>query len=167
MTPWTEDQPVARPLPTRRTTQTQNKSTQASMSLVGFEPTTPVFERAKTVHGLDGAATVIVFPRICLYQLNLTLNYFTKCQKNINFILIYKIQFLLYMQPWVGITYCSDYIRAEDRSSIPGKDSNVFLFHLIQTESAVTQFSYLSGYQGPFSAKQTGLGVKHTSHLHI
>jgi hypothetical protein len=25
---------------------------------VGFEPTTPVFERAKTVHALDGAATV-------------------------------------------------------------------------------------------------------------
>jgi hypothetical protein len=24
-----------------------------------FEPTTPVFERTKTVHALDGAATVI------------------------------------------------------------------------------------------------------------
>jgi hypothetical protein len=31
------------------------------MSLVGFEPTTPVFERAKTVHALDRAATVIGF----------------------------------------------------------------------------------------------------------
>jgi hypothetical protein len=29
------------------------------MPLMGFEPTTPVFERAKTVHGLDRAATVI------------------------------------------------------------------------------------------------------------
>jgi hypothetical protein len=28
------------------------------MSQVGFEPTTPVFERAKTVHDLDRAATV-------------------------------------------------------------------------------------------------------------
>jgi hypothetical protein len=40
------DQPVARPLPTHRTTQTQNKRTQASMSRVGFEPTIPVFEQA-------------------------------------------------------------------------------------------------------------------------
>jgi hypothetical protein len=29
------------------------------MPPVGFEPTTPVFERAKTVHALDSAATVI------------------------------------------------------------------------------------------------------------
>jgi hypothetical protein len=41
-TPWTSDQPIARPLPTHRTTKTQT-----SMSRVGFEPTTPVFERAK------------------------------------------------------------------------------------------------------------------------
>jgi hypothetical protein len=29
------------------------------MRRVGFEPTIPVFERAKTVHALDRAATVI------------------------------------------------------------------------------------------------------------
>jgi hypothetical protein len=29
------------------------------MPRMGFEPTTPVFKRAKTVHALDGAATVI------------------------------------------------------------------------------------------------------------
>jgi hypothetical protein len=29
------------------------------MPRVGFEPTIPVFERPKTVHALDGAATVI------------------------------------------------------------------------------------------------------------
>jgi uncharacterized membrane protein len=29
------------------------------MPLVGFEPMTPVFEQAKTVHALDRAATVI------------------------------------------------------------------------------------------------------------
>jgi hypothetical protein len=46
------NQLVARPLPTHRTTQT-------SMPRVGFEPTIPVFERAKTVHALDRAATVI------------------------------------------------------------------------------------------------------------
>jgi hypothetical protein len=41
----------------RRTT--QNKRTQTSMPWVGFEPTTPVFERAKTVPASDRAATVI------------------------------------------------------------------------------------------------------------
>jgi hypothetical protein len=37
----------------------QNKSTQTSMPRVGFEPTIPVFERAKTVHASDRAATVM------------------------------------------------------------------------------------------------------------
>jgi hypothetical protein len=37
----------------------QNKHTQTSMPRVGFGPTIPVFERAKTVHALDRAATVI------------------------------------------------------------------------------------------------------------
>jgi hypothetical protein len=58
-TPWTGDQPVARPVPTHRTTQTQNKRTQTSRPRVGFEPTTSVFERAKTVHTLARAASVI------------------------------------------------------------------------------------------------------------
>jgi hypothetical protein len=58
-TPWTGDQPVARPLPAHRTPQTQNKCTHTSMPWVGFESTIPVFERAKTVHALDRAATVI------------------------------------------------------------------------------------------------------------
>jgi hypothetical protein len=58
-TPWTGDQPVARPLPTHKTTQTQKKRTQPSMTRVGFEPTISVFEWAKTVHALDCAATVI------------------------------------------------------------------------------------------------------------
>jgi hypothetical protein len=53
------DQPVARPLPAHRTTQTQNKRTQTSMRQVRFEPTIPVFERAKAVYALDRAATVI------------------------------------------------------------------------------------------------------------
>jgi hypothetical protein len=57
--PWTGDQPVARPLRAQRTAQTQNKHTQTSMPQVGFEPTIPVFERPKTVHALDRAATVI------------------------------------------------------------------------------------------------------------
>jgi hypothetical protein len=61
-TPWKEDQSVARPLPTHRTAQTQNKRTQTSMPQVGFEPTIPVFERAKMVHALDRLVTVIGSP---------------------------------------------------------------------------------------------------------
>jgi hypothetical protein len=58
-TPWTGDQSVARPLPTHRTTQTQNKHIQTSMPRVGLEPMTPVFQRAKTVYALVPAATVV------------------------------------------------------------------------------------------------------------
>jgi hypothetical protein len=59
-THWTGDQPVARSLPIHRTTQTQNKRTiQTSIPSVGFEPTIPAFQRAKTVHSSDSAATVI------------------------------------------------------------------------------------------------------------
>jgi hypothetical protein len=54
------DRPVARPLPTHRTTQTESTHTmQISMSWVGFKPTIPAFKRAKTVHALDRAASVI------------------------------------------------------------------------------------------------------------
>jgi hypothetical protein len=59
-TPWTGDQPVSRPLPTH-TTQTRNKRTETSMHRVGFEPTIPAFEGAKTVHALGRAAAVICF----------------------------------------------------------------------------------------------------------
>jgi hypothetical protein len=44
-TPWTSDQLVARPLPTHRAKQTQNKRRQTSVARVGFEPTIPVLER--------------------------------------------------------------------------------------------------------------------------
>jgi hypothetical protein len=57
--PWTGDQPLVRPLPTHRTIQTQNECKQTSMPREGFEPKTPVFERAKAVHALDRAATAI------------------------------------------------------------------------------------------------------------
>jgi hypothetical protein len=56
---WPSDQPVTRPLPTHRTTQTQNKLTQIYIPRVGFEPTTPAFKWAKMVQALDRAATVI------------------------------------------------------------------------------------------------------------
>jgi hypothetical protein len=65
-TPWTDEQPVARPLPAHRTVQTENKRRQTSMPQVGFEPTVPVSERAKTFHALDLAATVIYTARVQL-----------------------------------------------------------------------------------------------------
>jgi hypothetical protein len=57
-TPWTGDQPVARLLPTHRTSQTQNKRTHTSMPLVVFELMIPVMEREKTIHATDRAATM-------------------------------------------------------------------------------------------------------------
>jgi hypothetical protein len=60
-TPWTRDQPVARPLNTHRTTQTQNKHTQTFMPWVGFALTIPELQRVKTVPALDRAVTVIGF----------------------------------------------------------------------------------------------------------
>jgi hypothetical protein len=64
-TPWTSDYPVARPLSTQRTTQTQNKRTHIAMPQVGFEPTIPAFERARTVDASESAATVI---DMCCYM---------------------------------------------------------------------------------------------------
>jgi hypothetical protein len=54
----TESQPVARSLPTHRTTQTQKECTQTSMPRVGYEPTISVFERAKTFHASYSPAAV-------------------------------------------------------------------------------------------------------------
>jgi hypothetical protein len=50
---------VISPSQSRYLTQTQNKYKQASMLRVGFELVISVFERAKTVHASDRAATVI------------------------------------------------------------------------------------------------------------
>jgi hypothetical protein len=55
-TPWAVDQPVARPLPAHRTSQTQNKRTDIH---AGFQPTIPVFEQAKTIHASDRVASLI------------------------------------------------------------------------------------------------------------
>jgi hypothetical protein len=69
-TPWTSEQPVARPLPTH--SRTQNKRTQTYMPGKEFEHTIPVFERSKTVRTLDRASTVIggVQVLVCLYHSN-------------------------------------------------------------------------------------------------
>jgi hypothetical protein len=80
-TPWTGDQRVARPLPTHGTTQTQNKSTQASIPRVVFEPTIPAFEREKTVHALDRAATVIGLNLLLHTDKNCFCTKIVKCAK--------------------------------------------------------------------------------------
>jgi hypothetical protein len=59
VTPWTGDQPVARPLPEHRTAQSQNKGTHTSMPQVGIELMIPVFERPKIVDALDREPTVL------------------------------------------------------------------------------------------------------------
>jgi hypothetical protein len=71
--------PVARPLPAHRTSKTHNKLKQTSMPQVRFEPTIPVFERAKTVHALDRAATVTGGMAICMAENPFTTNKQKKC----------------------------------------------------------------------------------------
>jgi hypothetical protein len=58
-TPWTEDQPVARPLPIQGTTQTQNKRTQYNHAWSGIRTHYPRVRAGKRVHALDRGATVI------------------------------------------------------------------------------------------------------------
>jgi hypothetical protein len=79
-TPWTGDQPVARPLPTHRIAQTQNKRTQTSISWVGFEPTIPAFERAKTIHALDRAATVVGMQESLLQKVGNSYKHCVNCK---------------------------------------------------------------------------------------
>jgi hypothetical protein len=59
-TPWTCDQLISRRLPNHRTTKTQKNAHthQTPMAWVGFEPTIPASERAKTVYDSDRSATV-------------------------------------------------------------------------------------------------------------
>jgi hypothetical protein len=54
-----EDQPIVRPLPTHRTAQPQNKRRQTFLLQLRFEPTTPPFDRAKILHALEVAASVV------------------------------------------------------------------------------------------------------------
>jgi hypothetical protein len=57
-TPWTGDQPIARPLPTHRTTQTQKKSRHPCLKW-DSNPQSQCLRGAKTVHVLDRADTVV------------------------------------------------------------------------------------------------------------
>jgi hypothetical protein len=53
-------QVLARSLATHWTTQISDNHKQSSMLLVELGPTTPVFERPKTVYALDRTATVVI-----------------------------------------------------------------------------------------------------------
>jgi hypothetical protein len=65
------DQPVARPLlHTGLHKHRRNTYRQASMPQVGFEPTTPMFERAKRVHSLDRVASVLSCERFYTYNIS-------------------------------------------------------------------------------------------------
>jgi hypothetical protein len=57
------------------------------MPSVGFEPTILVFERVKTVHALDRAATVIG-PDMCRDQFAIRINYSFKQYRKILFVVV-------------------------------------------------------------------------------
>jgi hypothetical protein len=67
-TPWTGISRRRAAASTYRAAQTQNKRTLTSMPQMGFERTTSVFERAKSIDALDSAATVIDFIFTCRYE---------------------------------------------------------------------------------------------------
>jgi hypothetical protein len=58
-TPWTADQPLARPLPIHRTTQTQNNAHRHPYLEWDSKPTISALKRVKTVHALGCVATKI------------------------------------------------------------------------------------------------------------
>jgi hypothetical protein len=66
-TPWAGDQLVARPLPVHKHRKMHTHIHYTSMPWVGFEPTIPASELAKTVHASERSATVTG----CLLHINL------------------------------------------------------------------------------------------------
>jgi hypothetical protein len=69
------------------------------MTPVGFEPTIPVFERAKTVHALDRAAIVIdggSFTREKIKQMSIKIKILRKCKFLTSNILIYYLVYGTY-----------------------------------------------------------------------
>jgi hypothetical protein len=60
---------VISPSQGRYLTETQNNQKETSMPRVGFEPTIPAFKRAKTVHTLDRATTVIGHMNMGLWEI--------------------------------------------------------------------------------------------------
>jgi hypothetical protein len=84
-----------------RTTQTQNKCRQTSMSRVGFEPTLPLFQFAKEFHAFDTWATMIGVIRN--YLTSLTQIYFWLLSVHITYNLGYmklRYKFSYISQKW-------------------------------------------------------------------
>jgi hypothetical protein len=84
-TSWTGDQLVERPLSKHRTIQTQKNvdTHQTSMPWVGYKPTIPASERAKTVHASDRSATMTGVWRLDMHIYG---------NKHLFFIIIIKVQ---------------------------------------------------------------------------
>jgi hypothetical protein len=105
-TPWTGDQPVVRPLPIYRIAQRQNKRTQTSMPRAGFESTTAVFERVKTIHVLDRAATLMGSINECKTKTRLRIKY---CRLNSKTNNIFIIQFSSLLSVYRVNSYKANY----------------------------------------------------------
>jgi hypothetical protein len=101
--PWKGDQSVARQ-DTQDST-TQNKCKQTSMSPVGFEPTTPVFKRAKTIHALDREATVIG-NTVRVAVRNVYMAYTFKVER----FLLSVTEYILHSTKITNVMMCLDYI---------------------------------------------------------
>jgi hypothetical protein len=87
-TSWTRDQPVARPLPTQRATQTQNKR---NTDIHEFEwDSNPRSQRSSeriTFHSLDQTATVIGLVQIYAQKFHNRSSIFTSLIENIAYIM--------------------------------------------------------------------------------
>jgi hypothetical protein len=71
--PWTGNQPVARPVPTQRTAKHRNSTHthKEPCFLVGFKPTIPAFERAKTClrpRGHNDRSEIFLPLSVCYYH---------------------------------------------------------------------------------------------------
>jgi hypothetical protein len=144
---WTSDQFVARSLPKHMTIQTQNKHIHTpSMSCVGFEPTIPASERAKTVHALDHSATVT----------GITVSKTVKFKR---ISIRHKVYMPIFSESRDSVVGIGDWVRAgrpRGRSSSLGRVKN-FVLHVVQTGSGVQPVSYPMCTGGSFSGgKEVG-----------
>jgi hypothetical protein len=142
-TPWTSDEAVPRPLPTHRATRTQNKRTHTSMASVGFEPMIPALERAKTVHTLDCAATVI--GKWWLYQSNI---YVRRCYYSLPCDII-DMANTLYLANWInmlcGFPFLSELYDCITNGCIPPLQLTPLLF-LVSAECRIFRLFALDVY---------------------
>jgi hypothetical protein len=102
-TPWTGDQAVARPLPTHRTTQTQNKRTQTSMPWVEFEPTIPAFEDGSCLRPRGHCDRPGLFIRslytVCWLYIEFHVNYVWEMRRHLTLLWSLRdFHFALYLQ---------------------------------------------------------------------